>query len=139
MNTILLGNLIKIRWIAIIGQLIAIFFVSFLTNINIPFYEALIIILFSIVINFYSYVEERKNKTISNNKAFLYLLFDTLQLGILLFLTGGRDSRTAFSLLLKNKIKFKSVTFLKNFYSMSISDIFIPFLLNFYMKRFNSH
>ena len=67
MNNILLGNLIKIRWIAISGQLIAIFFVSFLTNINIPFYEALIIILFSIVINFYSYVEERKNKTISNN------------------------------------------------------------------------
>ena len=45
MNTILLGNLIKIRWIAIIGQLVAIFFVKFIINIEIPFYESLTIIL----------------------------------------------------------------------------------------------
>ena len=89
MNTILLGNLIKIRWIAILGQLLAIFAVLFIFKIKIPFFEALVIILLSIVINFYSYFEERKNKTISNIKAFLFLLFDTLQLGILLFLTGG--------------------------------------------------
>ncbi len=89
MNTILLGNLIKIRWIAITGQFFAIFFVSFLTDIEIPFAEASIVILFSVVINFYSYVEERKNKSITNTKAFSFLLFDTLQLGILLFLTGG--------------------------------------------------
>ena len=89
MNTILLGNLIKIRWIAIIGQLLAIFFVNFVIKIEIPFFEAIIIILFSVALNFYSYLEERINKTISNIKAFLFLLFDTLQLGILLFLTGG--------------------------------------------------
>ncbi len=89
MNTILLGNLIKIRWIAISGQLLAIFFVYLILQIKIPFFEALTIILLSIVINFYSYFEERKNKSISNLKAFSFLLFDTLQLGFLLFLTGG--------------------------------------------------
>ena len=89
MNTILLGNLIKIRWIAITGQFLTIFFVSFLTDIEIPFIETFVVILLSVVINFYSYVEERKNKSISNSKAFSFLLFDTLQLGILLFLTGG--------------------------------------------------
>ncbi len=89
MNNILLGNLIKIRWIAISGQLIAIFFVYLVLQIEIPFFEALTIIVLSIVINFYSYFEERKNKSISNLKAFSFLLFDTLQLGFLLFLTGG--------------------------------------------------
>ena len=89
MNTILLGNLINIRWIAISGQLLAIFFVKFIFRIDIPFFESLIVIMFSVAINFFSYFQERKNKTISNLKAFLYLLFDTLQLGILLFLTGG--------------------------------------------------
>ena len=64
MNTILLGNLIKIRWIAIIGQLLAIFFVSFIINLKIPFFEALIIILLSIAVNFFSYLQQRKNKTI---------------------------------------------------------------------------
>ena len=89
MNTILLGNLIKIRWIAIFGQVLAIIFVSLIIKIQIPFFEALTIILLSVAVNFYSYFEERKNKSISNTKAFLYLLFDTLQLGFLLFLTGG--------------------------------------------------
>ena len=89
MNTTLLGNLIKIRWIAIFGQVLAIFFVSFIIKIQIPFFETLTIILLSVAVNFYSYYEERKNKSISNTKAFLYLLFDTLQLGFLLFLTGG--------------------------------------------------
>ena len=89
MNTILLGNLIKIRWIAIFGQVLAIFFVSFIIKIEIPIFETLSIILLSVAINFYSYYEERKNKSISNTKAFSYLLFDTLQLGFLLFLTGG--------------------------------------------------
>jgi len=89
MNSILLGNLIKIRWIAIFGQVLAIFFVSFIIKIQIPLFETLIIILSSVAVNFYSYYEERKNKSISNTKAFLYLLFDTLQLGFLLFLTGG--------------------------------------------------
>ena len=89
MNTILLGNLIKIRWIAIFGQFLAIFFVSFVIKIQIPFFETLSIILLSVVVNIYSYYEERKNKSISNTKAFSYLLFDTLQLGFLLFLTGG--------------------------------------------------
>ena len=89
MNTILLGNLIKIRWIAIFDQLFAIFFVYLIINIDLAFFESLIIVLFSVAINFYSYFEERKNKTISDTKAFLFLLFDTFQLGILLFLTGG--------------------------------------------------
>ena len=136
MNTILLGNLIKIRWIAISGQLIAIFFVSFLTNINIPFYEALIIILFSIVINFYSYVEERKNKTISNNKAFLYLLFDTLQLGILLFLTGG--ILNPFSILILAPVII-SASYLPALLTVILSSISIILiiLLNFYFIPLN--
>ncbi len=89
MNNILLGNLIKIRWIAIFGQFLAIFFVSFVLKIEIPFFETLLIILLSVVVNLHSYFEERKNKSISNLKAFSYLLFDILQLGFLLFLTGG--------------------------------------------------
>ena len=36
MNTILLGNLIMIRWIAIFGQIFAIFFVTFIIKIDIP-------------------------------------------------------------------------------------------------------
>ena len=131
MNTILLGNLIKIRWIAIFGQLIAIFIVKFILNIEIPFYEALIIILSSVFINFYSYLEERKNKTISNTKAFSFLLFDTLQLGILLFLTGGIIN--PFSILILAPV-ITSASYLPALLTIILSmiSIIIIIILNFY-------
>ena len=59
MNTILLGNLIKIRWIAIFGQFLAILLVSYIIKINIPIFETLAIIFLSVAVNFYSYFEER--------------------------------------------------------------------------------
>ncbi len=131
MNTILLGNLIKIRWIAIFGQILAIFFVTYVINIQIPLYETLSIILLSVIINFYSYFEERKNKTISNIKAFLFLLFDTLQLGFLLFLTGGIIN--PFSILILAPV-ITSASYLPALMTVILStiSIIIIFLLNFY-------
>ena len=136
MNTILLGNLIKIRWIAIIGQLIAIFFVKFVIKIEIPFYESLAIILLSVIINFYSFIEERKNKSISNIKAFLFLLFDTLQLGVLLFLTGGIIN--PFSILILAPV-ITSASYLPALLTVILSfiSIIIIILLNFYFIPLN--
>ena len=131
MNTILLGNLIKIRWIAIFGQLIAILFVTYLTEIPIPFYEALSIIFLSITVNFYSYLDERKNKSISNIKAFSFLLFDTLQLGFLLFLTGGIIN--PFSILILAPV-ITSASYLPASMTviLSLISIIIIIILNFY-------
>ena len=131
MNTILLGNLIKIRWIAIFGQVLAIFFVSFVIKIQIPFFETLSIILLSVAVNFYSYYEERKNKSISNLKAFSYLLFDTLQLGFLLFLTGGVIN--PFSILILAPV-ITSASYLPALMTVILStiSILIIILLNFY-------
>tara|TARA_B100000575_G_scaffold1271_1_gene946 strand:- start:2557 stop:3786 length:1230 start_codon:yes stop_codon:yes gene_type:complete len=131
MNTIVLGNLIKIRWIAIFGQVLAIFFVSFIINIQIPIFETLSIILLSIAVNFFSYYEERKNKSISNAKAFSYLLFDTLQLGFLLFLTGGIIN--PFSILILAPV-ITSASYLPALMTVVLSSvsIFIIIILNFY-------
>ena len=136
MNTILLGNLIKIRWIAILCQLSALFFVTFIIKIEIPFFEALIIILFSVALNFYSYLEERINKTISNVKAFLFLLFDTLQLGILLFLTGGVIN--PFSILILAPV-ITSASYLPALLTVILSSIsiIIIIILNFYFVPLN--
>ena len=131
MNTILLGNLIKIRWIAIFGQVLAVLFVSFVIKIQIPFFETLSIILLSVLVNFYSYYEERKNKSISNSKAFSFLLFDTLQLGFLLFLTGGIIN--PFSILILAPV-ITSASYLPALMTVILStiSIIIIILLNFY-------
>ncbi len=131
MNTILLGNLIKIRWIAIFGQVLAIFFVSFVIKIQIPFFETLLIILLSFAVNFYSYFEERKNKSISNFKAFSFLLFDTLQLGFLLYLTGGIIN--PFSILILAPV-ITSASYLPALMTVILStiSIIIIIILNFF-------
>ncbi len=131
MNTILLGNLIKIRWIAIFGQILAIFFVFYFINIKIPFFETLVIIFLSVALNFYSYFEERKNKSISNMKAFSFLLFDTLQLGFLLFLTGGIIN--PFSILILAPV-ITSASYLPALMTVILSTISIGIIimLNFY-------
>ena len=136
MNTILLGNLIKIRWIAIFGQILAIFFVSYFINIKIPFFETLVIIFLSVGLNFYSYFEERKNKSISNIKAFSFLLFDTLQLGFLLFLTGGIIN--PFSILILAPV-ITSASYLPAFMTVVLSAISIGIIiiLNFYFIPLN--
>ena len=136
MNTILLGNLIKIRWIAIFGQFLAIFFVSYIFKIQIPFFETLSIILLSVAVNFYSYFEERKNKSISNIKSFYYLLFDTLQLGFLLFLTGGIVN--PFSILIVAPV-ITSASYLPALMTviLSIISIVIIIILNFYFIPLN--
>jgi len=88
-STVLLANLIKIRWIAIVGQLITLFTIFFIFNLTIPLTECLFVVLLSIVVNFSSYFIQRGNSTLTDKKTFLFLLFDISQLVGLLFLTGG--------------------------------------------------
>jgi len=88
-TTVLLANLIKIRWIAIAGQLITLFTIFFFFNFTFPLTECLVVVLLSILVNFYSYFIQRGNSTLTDKKTFLFLTFDISQLVGLLFLTGG--------------------------------------------------
>ena len=89
MNTVLLGNLIKIRWLAIIGQLITLLIVGFFFNFSIPLIQCLIVIFFSLIINIFSSYIQKDNPTLSYKKTFMFLIFDISQLVALLYLTGG--------------------------------------------------
>ena len=86
-NNILLSNLINIRWIAIVGQLLAILTVFFYFKIPIPITICLIVVIVSVLVNIYFFLK-RTNNYLSDIQAFYFLLFDTIQLSILLYLTG---------------------------------------------------
>ena len=88
MNTVLLINLIKIRWIAISGQLITLLVIFFGLKLSIPIGQCLTVVLFSIVINIFSYFIHKNNLTLSYQKTFMFLAFDISQLVALLYLTG---------------------------------------------------
>ena len=132
-NNILLSNLIKIRWVAIGGQLCAILLVFFYLKINFPIIACVCITLLSVLINIYSLFINKNNNYLSDNEAFYFLLFDTMQLGILLFLTGGIYN--PFSLLLIAPLiisaSYLPIVFSISLLSFSICGVLI--ISNFYL------
>ena len=128
---ILLKNLINIRWIAIIGQLSAIIIVSFFLNIKIPLFLCLLVIVVSILVNFLSLYPKTSSNYLSENEAFYFLLYDTSQLALLLYLTGGIYN--PFSLLLIAPVII-SASYLKIGYSifLSLLSIIIVFSISFF-------
>ena len=130
MNTILLTNLIKIRWIAIFGQFTAIFFVHSILNIKLLLLECILVILLSVLINLGAFFFQKKDK-ISDQRVFLFLLFDTTQLGVLLYLNGG--ILNPFSILILAPVII-SATYLKSYWTvfLSLYSILLSILIKFY-------
>ena len=89
MNTVLLANLIKIRWLAILGQLTTLLIVFYILEFLIPINLCLFIVFLSIFINILSYFYQKNNHTLNYKKTFIFLIFDISQLVALLYLTGG--------------------------------------------------
>lgn len=118
MNNILLSNLIKIRWIAILGQLSAILIVHFIIEIKILLIPSFLALLLSVIVNIFSYLLQKQGNTISNKQAFFFLLYDTLQLCFLLFLSGG--ILNPFCILIIAPVII-SATYLPAFWTISLS------------------
>lgn len=87
-----LQTLVLLRWIAIIGQLLAILFVHFGLNFKLPLLPSLAIVAISALLNIVLFVVYPTAKRLSEKGAAGYLAFDLIQLCILLFLTGGIDN-----------------------------------------------
>jgi two-component system sensor histidine kinase RegB len=81
-------TLVNLRWIAIIGQLIAINFVYFFLELDLPIVETHIIILIGLLTNLVLQFKIRTNQ-LKDLYSSLFLVYDLLQLGVLLYLTGG--------------------------------------------------
>tara|TARA_B100000902_G_C27305397_1_gene915144 strand:+ start:1751 stop:3031 length:1281 start_codon:yes stop_codon:yes gene_type:complete len=79
---------ISLRWIGIIGQLISINFVFFYLNLDFDYLYTMVIIFFGILGNLYLIFIYKKTQ-ISDRSALFFLLTDILQLGLLIYLTGG--------------------------------------------------
>ncbi len=79
---------IKLRWIAYIGQLATILFVQFYLNFKFNYFACVLIILISVLTNFYLEFKVKENQ-LNNFFSTIYLSFDIVQLGTLFFLTGG--------------------------------------------------
>ncbi|MEE9375331.1 MAG: ActS/PrrB/RegB family redox-sensitive histidine kinase [Rhizobiaceae bacterium] len=84
-----LDTLMLLRWYAIIGQAFAVLVVAFVFEYPIPWAACLFLIAVSVVLNLVLAFIYKTNYRIPSNGAFALLAFDILQLGVLLYLTGG--------------------------------------------------
>jgi two-component system sensor histidine kinase RegB len=84
-----LRTLILLRWMAILGQLFAIFFAATLFQFQIPLGLCLLVVSVAISWNIILTAIYPANKRLSETQSVTALLFDLLQLAALIFLTGG--------------------------------------------------
>ena len=81
-------TLVNLRWIAITGQLIAINFVYFFLELDLPIVETHVVIMVGFITNIVLQFNIKTNQLKDFNSA-LFLVYDLLQLSILLYMTGG--------------------------------------------------
>ena len=118
---------ITLRWIGIIGQLIAVNFVYLFLNSNFDFFTSNLVIFFGILSNLYLIFVYKKTQ-LSDRSAFLFLLIDILQLGILLYLSGGITNPFVIFILIPSVFSSSNLSFKTNTLLVILTVIIIIFL-----------
>ena len=121
---------ISLRWIGIIGQLISINFVYFFLNFKFDFLTSNIVIFFGILSNLYLIFIYKKTQ-LSDRSAFIFLVIDILQLGFLLYLSGGVANPFIIFLLIPSVFSSSNLSFITNSLLVSLTTIII-IILTFY-------
>jgi len=125
-------TLVILRWIANIGQLISICGVFIILNFKLPFFNCLMIILFGTLTNFYLQFVVKENQ-LSNMQSSIYLLYDLIQLGLLLFLTGGVTNPFIILLIIPAIVSSTFLT-LRSTVNLSIITIVILIVITLYQR-----
>ena len=118
---------ISLRWIGIVGQLIAVNFVYFFLNFKFNCFASNIIIFFGILSNLYLIFIYKKTQ-LSDRSAFLFFVIDILQLGALLYLTGGVVNPFVIFLLIPSVFSSSNLSFITNSLLVFLSTAVIIFL-----------
>ncbi len=118
-------TLVILRWIAIIGQSISISIVYFILKFDLPIFYCTAIILLGVITNVYLQFVIKENQ-LSNIKSSTYLLYDLIQLSLLLFLTGGVTNPFAILIIIPAIV---SSTFLSLRSTINLSIITIIILI----------
>ncbi|MBQ2262006.1 MAG: ActS/PrrB/RegB family redox-sensitive histidine kinase [Loktanella sp.] len=91
-NWVRLRTLVTLRWFAALGQAVAAIVAAQVYQLDFQYGLVGIVIAFSILANLVSRYNHPENKRLSEREATFWLFFDLLQLGLLLFLTGGLNN-----------------------------------------------
>jgi two-component system, sensor histidine kinase RegB len=94
-----LDTLVRLRWLAVVGQTLAVLFVGFVLKFPLPTTLCLLLIGLSAGLNLLLRARYPATLRLGQWPAFALLAYDVVQLGALLFLTGGLENPFAILLL----------------------------------------
>ena len=120
-------TLVILRWIANLGQLFTVITVYFLFKFTLPIAQSLIIIILGILTNLYLQLWFKKRE-LTNLDSTIILLYDLIQLSLLLFFTGGIKNPFVIFLVVP-AIVSSTLLNLKSTYIMSVLTIIILIIL----------
>ncbi len=118
---------ITLRWIGIIGQLTAVNFVYLFLNPSFDFIASNLVIFSGILSNLYLIYIYKKTQ-LSDRSAFIFLLIDILQLGILLYLSGGITNPFVIFILIPSVFSSSNLSLKTNTLLVILTIIIIVFL-----------
>ena len=127
LHTFKKSTYISLRWICIVGQLIAVNFVYFFLNFKFNCFASNTIIFFGILSNLYLIFIYKKTQ-LSDRSAFIFLVIDIFQLGALLYLTGGVANPFVIFLLIPSVFSSSNLSFITNSLLVFLSTAVIIFL-----------
>ena len=121
---------ISLRWIGIVGQLIVVNFVYFFLDFKFNFIISNLVIFLGILSNLYLIFVYKKTQ-LSDRSAFIFLIIDISQLGILLFLTGGVVNPFIIFLIIPSVFSSSNLSFITNSLLVFLTSTII-IVLTFY-------
>ena len=124
---------VNLRWIAIIGQLIAILSVQFILNFKFNYFYCLSIVMLSVLTNLYLIFKFKENQ-LNNIISTIYLSFDILLLGFLFYLTGGITNPFIFLIIVPAVFSSQYLNIYSSIILVSLI-IFILAILTFYYQE----
>jgi len=104
-----LRTLVRLRWLAVIGQTGAVAGVYYLLGFPLPLGLCLAAIALSAWLNIFLSLRWRKSRRLQSPQAGLLLGYDVIQLAVLLYLTGGLENPFAFLFLVPVTISATSL------------------------------
>ena len=105
-----LRTLVRLRWLAITGQTAAVLTVQFMLNFPLPLAPCFAVIALSAWLNIFLTIRWRKSIRLQETHAGLLLVYDIIQLAVLLYLTGGLENPFSFLFLVPVTISATSLS-----------------------------
>ena len=135
-HTLKKSTYISLRWIGIVGQLISVNIVYFYLKFDFDFILSNFVILIGILSNLYLIFIYKKSQ-LSDRSASIFLIIDILQLGFLIYLTGGIVNPFVIFLLIPSVFASTNLGIRTNLLLVSTTILILGFL-TFYSEELPS-